>query len=65
MDTTKQLIALHAQCSAMVMQLEALIDAEDSGECRHENAIDQSVMGQRPGERMFCQDCNQYFSKEV
>jgi hypothetical protein len=62
-DTTKQLIALHAQCSAMVQLLEALIDSEDSGICRHEHAVDVGTMGTPPGSRMHCNDCGEYFSR--
>jgi len=62
-DTIKTLIALHAQCSAMVQLLEAIIDTEDSGECPHEHATDMGTMGMAPGERMFCNDCQQYFSR--
>ena len=25
--------------------------------CQHENAVDTSVMGMQPGERMRCNDC--------
>jgi hypothetical protein len=60
-DTVKQLIALHAQASAMVQQIEALIDMEEAGECQHENAEDQSRMGMKPRQVMYCPDCNQTF----
>lgn len=62
-DTIKQLVALHAQASAMVQQIEALIDVEDAGECQHENSVDQSTMGMAPGARIYCNDCGQYFSR--
>lgn len=62
-DNIKTIIALHAQCSAMVQLLEAIIDSEDSGECQHEHAMDVGTMGMAPGERMLCQDCEQIFSK--
>jgi hypothetical protein len=60
-DTVKQLIALHAQASAMVQQIEALIDVEEAQGCQHENAHDCSTMGMRPRQEMFCPDCNQTF----
>jgi hypothetical protein len=61
-DSTKQLFALHAQASAMVAQLEAIIDAENT-ECQHENAVDIGTMGMAVGERMHCNDCGETFSR--
>jgi len=62
-DNTKQLYALHAQASALVAQLEAIIESESTEECQHENAIDRSTMGQAAGTRMFCPDCEAVFSR--
>jgi len=62
-ETIKALTALHAQVSAMVLQIESLLDAEESQECQHENAEDQSTMGTPPGSNVWCPDCKQYFSK--
>jgi hypothetical protein len=62
-STAKQLLALHAQASAMVAQIEAIIEAENGDECQHENAEDQSTMGMAPQSRMWCPDCNAYFSR--
>ena len=58
-DMIKQLVALHAQCSAMVQQLEAIIDVEV--ECPHEDIEDLSTMGQQPRTHYVCRDCGQEF----
>jgi hypothetical protein len=64
-DNLKALLALHAQCSAMVSQLESIIDAEHGEEgCPHENFEDHSLFGMKAQEHLYCLDCKQYFSKE-
>ena len=62
-ENSKQLLALHAIASALVAQVEAIIGSENDGECQHENAVDRSTMGQEPGTRMYCPDCEVEFSK--
>ena len=51
---------------AMISELVLTLDFEKGGEiareCGHENAIDQSTMGMRPGARMYCPDCGLTFS---
>lgn len=31
--------------------------------CPHAHAIDRGVMGDKPGEKMECRDCGQFFSR--
>jgi hypothetical protein len=65
-DTLKALMALHAQVEGIRLSVESLIESE-GGEivhkCGHENAMDHSTMGMPAGARMWCPDCNQYFSR--
>ncbi len=60
-DHLTQLVALHAQLSAAVKQIEAMVDAGE--ECQHEDAKDLSTMGMPPGSRMQCNDCGAIFSR--
>ncbi len=65
-DTLKALMALHAQVEGIRLSIESLIESEGGEivrECSHEHAIDHSTMGMTSGSRMWCPDCNEYFSR--
>ena len=60
-DTEKALAAIHAQLGALMLQIESLMDEEISQECTHENMIDMSTFGMKPGERTYCPTCKKSF----
>ena len=59
------------QFAAITDRLDAIIEIlrdqtyvpEGASACPHEKAVDMGVMGDTPGARMRCYDCNEIFSR--
>ncbi len=61
--TPEQFDAVIERLDKIVMLLEMQTFPEEG--CGHEKAIDRGVMGDIPGEHMFCPDCQETFSRIV
>jgi hypothetical protein len=47
-----------------LLELQTFIPEDAIAICQHEKAIDVGTMGTPPGERMYCPQCNQHFSRK-
>ena len=46
-----------------LLEMQTIVPDDALPICEHQNALDLGAMGDMPGQKMYCRDCGQNFSR--